>query len=254
MIARFDPLGPDAGPSRSPARRGVTLVECLVIAGIVALLIGLLLPARRTASRAARRMQCASNMHNIGLGLFGYEQSHHALPIGRTEDADGRPLHDWRTLILPYMDHEALYNSLNLSKSWDDPANAEAMATEIGVFHCPELPNPKNMTTYLGIATPDGCFPPGRPLKSEEFTDGRSTTLMVIEGGAEHAAPWMAPVDADERLILGLGPSTKSNHRGGMNALFADGADRFLSDQIAPEIRRIMITVSGHDQIPQDLY
>src|SRR5258708_3361414 len=83
--------------------RGVKLVELLAVLSIIGLLIGLLLPAPRSARPAARRAQCNNNLKQIALALQNYEQAHKALPPAYTVDAEGRPLHSWRTLILPYL-------------------------------------------------------------------------------------------------------------------------------------------------------
>ena len=49
-----------------------TLIELLVVIAIIALLIALLLPAIRNAKEHAVRTQCASNQHQLCIGLVAY--------------------------------------------------------------------------------------------------------------------------------------------------------------------------------------
>jgi prepilin-type N-terminal cleavage/methylation domain-containing protein/prepilin-type processing-associated H-X9-DG protein len=54
------------------SRRAFTLVELLVVIAVIAALVAMLLPAVQAARESARRAQCQSNLHQIGIGLFHY--------------------------------------------------------------------------------------------------------------------------------------------------------------------------------------
>ncbi len=248
-----DPEFHDAIAKPSPRRRN-RLIEFLVVLGILGLLVALLLPAVRTSGPASMRAQCTNNLKQIALALHNYEQAHNALPPPYTVDASGRPLHSWRTLILPYLDQESLYRTIDLAKPWNDPANARALGTFVPEFRCLAADGPPNTTTYLAIVSPNGCFFPGQSRRLAEITDGTAATLMVIEAGEENAVPWMAPVDADETLVVSLGTSTKLHHAGGTNACFVDGSVRFLKARTPARVLRALMSISGHDNPTTDEY
>jgi prepilin-type processing-associated H-X9-DG protein len=248
MSANFanDPEFNDGIPKPS-SRRGIRLIDIVMALGIMALLVALLLPPTRSARHAASRAQCSNNLKQIALALQNYEQAHKALPPAFTVDAQGRPLHSWRTLILPYLEQEPLYQTIDLAKPWNDPANAQALKTFVPVFRCPEAAGPRNTTTYLAIVAPNGCLIPQMSRRLADITDPHDSTLIVIEAGEEHAAPWMAPADADESVVMSLGPTTKLHHAGGMNACFVDGHVTFLKASTPIEVRRTLISISGKD-------
>jgi prepilin-type processing-associated H-X9-DG protein len=241
-----DPDFNDVIPKSKSGRRS-RIIEFLAGLAIIVLLIALLLPATRTARGPARRSQCVNNLKQIALALRNYAAVHDALPPAYTVDAQGRRLHSWRTLILPHLEQPALYETIDLAKPWNDPANATARLTALSVFHCPEDVGPPNTTTYLAIAAANGCLNPREPRRLEEITDAHALTLMVIEAGAENAIPWMAPVDADEVLLMSLGATTKLHHVGGMNAGFLDGSVKFLKASTSAKVRAALMTISGND-------
>ncbi len=184
------------------------------------------------------------------MALHNYHDQYHAFPPAYTVDADGKPLHSWRTLILPYMEQKALYDKIDLTKPWDDPANAEVFKlNNIEAYRCPSEPGPATHTTYLAVVTSNSCLRPGESARLSDIKDGTSNTLMVTEVDSEHAVPWMAPMDADESLFLSISPTSKLVHTGGVQAALADGTVRFLNASMSAEIRRALITIDGNETL-----
>ncbi|WP_165249554.1 DUF1559 domain-containing protein [Paludisphaera soli] len=101
-------------------RRGFTLIELLVVIAIIAVLIALLLPAVQSAREAARRMQCANNLKQIGLGMANYESTYGSLPAG----VKGCCWGTWIVFVLPAMEQTSAFNGWNFNG--DNSANGAA--------------------------------------------------------------------------------------------------------------------------------
>lgn len=181
------------------------------------------------------------------MALHRYHEIHGAFPPPYTMNASGQKLHSWRTLILPFLDQQALYDRIDLNKPWNDPVNNEACSAKVDIYRCPSA-NTKN-TTYLAILGPDFAFDPLLPRKAQDFKDNASDTLLVIEATPEQAVPWASPQDADEEMVLGVSAESKLTHNGGMHVLLADGSARFCNATTPGDVRRALLTIAGGEKI-----
>ena len=150
-------------------RSGLTLVELLVVIAIIGILIGMLLPAVQQVRAAARRIQCANKMRQIGLAVHNYESAHGRFPVNQIGpgESDGMGgfesgYYSWLVPLLPFMEQDNLHSQFDLSisngdgndpKMSDTHPNAVAAATSVEVFLCPsDFPSSDN--TIMGSANP----------------------------------------------------------------------------------------------------
>ncbi|MGL4462953.1 MAG: DUF1559 domain-containing protein [Planctomycetia bacterium] len=133
MKLRFIPTKSDED------RRAFTLIELLVVVAIVGVLIALLLPAIQQAREAARRSQCQANMKQIGTALHNYNSAHNIFPPmkiwgqeSRLQPWIGGNAMSWRVLILPMMDQQQLYDTINFDHWLQVAANSGVPQAELG--------------------------------------------------------------------------------------------------------------------------
>jgi prepilin-type N-terminal cleavage/methylation domain-containing protein/prepilin-type processing-associated H-X9-DG protein len=94
------------------SRKGFTLVELLVVIAIIGILIALLLPAVQSAREAARRLQCANNLKQLGLALHNYHSAHSVLPPGGLASNQL----SYIVMLLPFLEQQALYDRFNFNE------------------------------------------------------------------------------------------------------------------------------------------
>lgn len=125
------------------ARRGFTLVELLVVIAIIGVLVALLLPAVQSAREAARRNSCFNNLKQMGLAVQNFEATHKYLPHSGQCDSTGSStttymIHSTGTLMLPYMEQQAIYSQFdtesNSVSSYGATASGGAYTTSGGAL------------------------------------------------------------------------------------------------------------------------
>jgi prepilin-type processing-associated H-X9-DG protein len=238
---------------RAMAMTGLILggINCVLLPVLVGVMVGLLVPAVQAARGAAERSQCMNNLRQIGLAMMNYSSVHDVFPPATTVDSEGKALLSWRVLLLPYLEEQALYEQFKLDEPWDSPNNKPLLARMPRVFRCPTFTKPgtSDVTTYQVLLGPGTIFESGEGMRPSGVNDGLSNTLLVVESQAP--IPWTQPSALTYKPrtpIAGLG----GIHSGGYNALFADGADRFLKSTVSSAVIDALATRNGGEVVSPD--
>jgi len=169
-----------------------SLVELIVVMAIVGGMVALLLVGVQSAREAARAVHCRSNLRQVALGAVQYLDAYRCFPPGSVR---GYGPH---VAILPYVEHQPLYDTIDFHKAQSDGAQG-ARGTAVVTYLCPSdgasavqyFDGEVAGTNYAGNAggwyevTPfNGAFrywASGPPLRAEEFLDGLSRTTLFAE-------------------------------------------------------------------------
>lgn len=169
-----------------------------------------------------------ANMRRISRALESYQYKNGTLPPVYTTDADGKPLHSWRVLILPYLDldekHQKFFENVRLDEPWNSEHNRQFHFAVPEVFQTPERykkrkwVEKRTLCDCSVITGPKTLFSNNELLSMENVKD-RTTTVLVVERISP--IPWMDPTQ--ELTEECFRKYEKTDSHTGLRVLFADG-------------------------------
>jgi type II secretory pathway pseudopilin PulG len=245
---------PASTPFPTGAAFAIIAVVGVVMLAVIGILVALLLPAINAAREAARRNHCSNQLRQIGLAMLNYQEVHGCFPPAFIADENGKPMHSWRVLILPYLEEDALYEQYDFDQPWDSPQNLAVAARMPGFYTCPSEGNAApNTTSYVLVTGPQMAFQGDRSPRIQDFRDGTSKTLLVVETSPPGIG-WTEPVDLDAASMtfqINGGPGEiGSQHNGGIAmGVFADCHTKPLSEDMSPADVRALCTRAGNENV-----
>ena len=229
-----------------------SLLNLALVVVCLLCLIALLLPAVQSARESSRRGMCMNNLKQIVLALHNYHDAYKCFPPAYIADKNGKPMHSWRVLILPYIEYDNLYKAYNFNEPWDGPNNKKLLAARPYGYVCSSDESAQlsgaTQTSYVAVVGANAAWPGEKSKDLKELADngGTSNTIMLVEV-ANSGIQWTEPRDLSLDAVAQAATADPNSvgfvkhtrpYDGfffyhdtivyGANVAFADGSVRFL--------------------------
>jgi len=190
----------------------------------------------------------------IGLNEYEYPAGHLPGAVLQSNSSSPTDLHGWQTLLLPHMEQQPLFDTIDLDRPYNDPVNLPSFRQQVEAFQNPGVDVLED-DDGLSLAHHSGnsqVIVSGRaPLRFVEITDGTSNTLGIGEIAAAYP-PWGRPRNArDPADGLNTSPRSFGGPRKGGGTQFGmlDGKVVYLNSNIDPAVLQALASPFGGETV-----
>ncbi len=185
------------------------------------------------------------------MAVANYHETYGCFPPAYVIDRDGKPMHSWRVLILPFLEQQELFRAYNFDEPWNGPNNRK-LANRVGnIYLRSGLESDQIQTTsFVAVVGPQTVWPGSKTKSRQYLGDGTHETLMAVEV-PDGQFFWMEPRDLEFDSMSfkindcsgrGLG-----SRLGAARVVSADGTVRTLPDDFEGTKLKAMLTANGGD-------
>ena len=124
---------------------------------LLALLAAVVFPGMECLRRIGRERVCRRELDFFSHMVICYHRSHDHLPPPYLTDNNGRPVHSWRILVLPYLScgdesEGSRYNRYKFNEPWDSPDNTRFRNEDKrNQYSCPVYAKGSNSASYVCV-------------------------------------------------------------------------------------------------------
>lgn len=205
-------------------------------------------------------MSCTDRLNVLQMALRNYHDVYDSFPPAFIADANGKPMHSWRVLILPFIDQADVYNEYDFDEPWNGPNNRKLRSRIFNDnFHCNSGPHmgESSMTDYVAVVGPNTAFPGSTSISLGDMRDGPENTILLVEI-ANSNIHWMEPRDlmADDMSFVAndpVKPSISSPHSKGPAVVFADRITVYRLDaSLRSQTLKALTTIAGEERASKE--
>jgi hypothetical protein len=219
-------------------------------------------PRELNVAQEAARTRHRNNLKQLAVAMRDYHEAFGTFPPAAVYAPGSRHPHSWRVALLPFLDHNDLYQQYHFDEPWDSPHNRQLLAKMPAEFAAPDpdggpaAPS-DGLTRYQVLVGPGAVFEVPEPGKDRaqgvrmtQITDGTSNTILIAEGPPVF---WTKPqdlaFDPDPKAPL---PPLGGLFPGGFYVVMADGRVVWVREVVPAEAVRAAITRAGGETASLD--